>query len=123
MKTLMPYWPVAAFVLQFLTAWACWSFFQLARSEVGKLVDAARATQQAINDDIEARVSDHHDKLTDHSGQIREIRADINALPTKADLERVAGEVKSVGVDARAANAGIQRLESYFLKRGVENAS
>ena len=85
-------------------------------------MDAAKAAQQAVNDDIEARVSDHHDKLTDHSGQIREIRADINALPTKADLERVAGEVKSVGVDARAANAGIQRLESYFLKRGVENA-
>jgi hypothetical protein len=123
MKPLMTYWPLAAFVLQFLTAWACWSFFQLARSEVAKLVDAAKAAQQAVNDEIEARVSDHHDKLTDHAGQIREIRADINVLPTKADLAALAGDVKSVGIDAKAANAGIQRLEGYFLKRGVENAS
>lgn len=123
MKTLLEYWPIAAVAVQLLIGWGTWSMVQFVRSKITEQLATATAAQSAINADLEARVDDHHDKLTDHAGQIREIRADINVLPTKADLERVAGEVKSVGVDARAANAGIQRLESYFLKRGVENAS
>jgi hypothetical protein len=42
-------------------------------------------------------------------------------LPTQADIARLESEIKGVGTQVGAANAGIDRLEGYFLQRGVQN--
>lgn len=116
----MKYWPIAALVIQALTAWACWSLRQLATSEVKKLVDAAVASLSRADQEAEAALDDHETRITVLTKDVEAIRHDIAQLPTKADHARLEGEVKSVGTQVQRTAAGIERIESYFLAKGVE---
>lgn len=119
----MKYWPVALFVMNLVAAWACWSLRQLAISEVRKIVDASVASLSAKDATIADEVDDHGDRILKVEGRIDTLDKVVAGLPTKADLARVEGEVRAVGVDAAATKAGVDRLEGYFLQRGVERAS
>ncbi|MFN3513444.1 MAG: hypothetical protein ACK41C_10385 [Phenylobacterium sp.] len=120
MKGLLQYWPVAAFVFNLVAVWACWSLRALAKSEVERIVKAAVSQLSQTDTALDERVDGHQNRLTIAESQIQEIRSDIQDLPTKADLERVSGEVRGVSKGVDAANAGIQRLEGFFLARGVQ---
>ncbi|MFD3263346.1 hypothetical protein [Phenylobacterium ferrooxidans] len=117
---LMKYWPMALVVLNAVTAWAAWSMRQFARSEVQKIVAEATAVLQARDREISDIVHEHGERIIKAEGQITEIRSDILDLPTKADLARVEGEVKAVGREVTSTNAGVQRIEGFFLAKGVE---
>lgn len=119
MTTLLKYWPIALFVINLVTVWFCWSLRQLAQTEVRALVDAAVKPVVTQTEALKLRVDDHHDRLTLQTSLIAEIRADIEGLPSKADLVRVEGEIKTVGAAVAAANAGIARIESFFIERGI----
>lgn len=121
MKALMTYWPIAALFIQVFTVWVCWSLRQLAKTEVGVIVKAVDDKQTLVTNRLDERADAHHDRIVVAEGHIKELRDDITNLPTKADIASLAGEVKKVGGEVVAANAGIQRLEGFFLKRGVES--
>lgn len=119
MSILIKYWPIALFVINLVTVWFCWSLRQLAQTEVRALV--ATAVKPVIDDTavLKRRVEDHHDRLTLQTSLISEIRSDIEGLPSKADLVRVEGEIRTVGQAVASANAGIARIEGYFIERGI----
>lgn len=123
MAEVLKYWPVALFALNLVAAWACWSLRQLARSEVRQIVDAAVAALAKTGEEIADEVDDHGDRILKVEGRIDTLDKVVAGLPTKADLARVEGEVRAVGVDAAATKAGVDRLEGYFLQRGVERVS
>ncbi|PHY20801.1 hypothetical protein CSW59_06140 [Caulobacter sp. BP25] len=116
----MKYWPIAALAIQALTAWICWSLRQLATTEVKKLVDAAVASLTTADQEAEAAVDDHETRITVLEKDVEAIRHDIAKLPTKADLAQVSGKVDTVASKVDGARAGIERIESYFLAKGVE---
>lgn len=120
MSELLKYWPVALFVFNGLTVWFCWSFRQLARTEVQTRVSEATAPIAAHVEKLTTKVSLHHDQIQRHEGRLDGLDDDIAQLPTKADLARVEGEVSKVGDKVGQALGGIGRLEGYFLKEGVE---
>lgn len=122
MRTALNYWPIVVFVLNLGILWICWSLRQLAISEVKKLVDAAVASLSQADSEAEAAIDDHETRITRAEKDVEAIRQDIAKLPTKADLARVEGEVKSVGTQVQGARAGIERIEGYFLAKGVERA-
>ncbi|MDP1617328.1 DUF2730 family protein [Phenylobacterium sp.] len=117
MDHLIKYLPLALFLLNALTVWACWSLRQLAKSEIAEAVAALRAKDEAICEDVD----EHDTKITRLEGQVERIERDIENLPTKADIARLEGDVKEVGSAVRAVQSGVGRLEGYFLTRGVEN--
>ena len=118
----MKFWPIAALAIQLLTVWVCWSLRQLAITEVKKLVDAAVAVLTKVDEEAEAAIDDHESRIIKVEKDIEGLRDDVAALPTKADLAEVKGEVKAVGSEVRGARAGIDRIESFFLAKGVERA-
>lgn len=105
-----------------VTAWAAWSMRQFAKSEVHKIVDAAVTRLTKRDDGLAADAQGHGDRILTAEGQISEIRKDILDLPTKADLERVAGKVESVGREVISTHEGIRRIEGFFLAKGVERS-
>jgi poly-D-alanine transfer protein DltD len=111
----------AVFLLAFnaFIAWCCWTLREVAKTEVNKAVEEAKAALTAQHTRLLEKVEVHHDTLGRHGAQIEEIRADIKDLPTKADLEQIRGEIRTVGKDAASSSAGVLRIESYFLERGV----
>lgn len=117
------YQAVFLLILNVGVVWICWSLRQLAKTEVNKVVDDARAALNAQHTKLSEKVESHHDTLGRHGAHIEEIRADIRDLPTKADIERLNGEIRTVGRDVAAATAGIERIESYFLERGIGGKS
>lgn len=122
MKALLQYWPIIGVLLQLVVLWICWSLRQLAHREVKREVEAAETRMDACFTDLDGRVDGHHDRIGQAEHSIREIRDDISGLPTKADLEKLGGEIRSVGVEVTAANSGIKRIEGFFLAKGVERA-
>lgn len=122
MRTALNYWPIVVFVLNLGILWICWSLRQLAITEVKKLVDAAVASLTRVDEQAEAAIDDHETRLTRAEKDVEAIRQDIAKLPTKADLARLEGEVKSVGTQVQGAKAGIDRIEQFFLAKGVERA-
>lgn len=123
MTALLKYWPLVNLPLSFFVAWICWSLRELAKAEVRTIVAQAITPVDERATKLTARVDDHHDKLTTHGSQIEEIRTDIRDLPTKTDLAHLQGEIRGVGSEVQAANAGIKRIEGYFLERGVRSQS
>ena len=71
---------------------------------------------------IDAAVNPLKLQLAALSSRVDEVEADVDGLPSKADLARVEGEVQAINREVRIANAGIERLEGYFLQRGVERS-
>lgn len=120
MALLLKYWPILLFGTNLLAVWVCWSLRQLAKNEVQALVSSATGPINAAVEKAGHRADDHHDKLGRHESRLDSIETDIKELPTKADLARVEGEVRAVGQQVGAANAGIHRIEGFFLERGVE---
>lgn len=121
MTALLKYWPLMTVPVNLFVLWICWSMRQFTKNEVQAIVSGATKPIIDAAETLATRVTAHHDTLTRHDGQIEEIRADIRGLPTKADLVRVEGEIRTVAEAVAAANAGISRLESYFLERGVRS--
>lgn len=103
-----------------VTAWAAWSMRQFAKTEIHKIVDEAVRKLTQRDADIAKDVQTHGDRILLNEASIGEIRADIQDLPTKADVARIEGEVKGVSNQVGVAIGGIQRLEGYFLREGVE---
>jgi len=120
---LLKYWPILLFVTNLLLVWVCWSLRQLANNEVQTRVANATGPILSAAEKLAERVDGHHDKIAAHGAQIDEIRSDIRDLPTKTDLSDLRGEVRVVGGEVQAANAGIKRIEGYFLERGVRSQS
>lgn len=75
------------------------------------------AAVDPLKDDLE----DLQRRTDANEASIAEARSDIEKMPTKADLARVEGEVKATLGEATAAAAGVKRLETIFIQRGVEN--
>ena len=123
MAALLKFWPIVIVALNVFVAWVCWSLRQLAKNEVTRLVDASEGRLFAKDAEMDARLDEHHDRLMKAEGHIGEIRADIDQLPTKSDLTRVEEGLKAVGREVAAVNAGVGRLEGYFLKRGVDGVA
>lgn len=123
MKSLLPYWPMLAFALNLVAVWICWTLRQLAKSEMAKAGAAIEEKIGAVTSSLDSRVDDHQNRLLVAEGEIRTIRAEIQDLPTKADIAELRGEVKAVGRDVAAANSGIDRIENFFLAKGVERVS
>lgn len=122
MATIKSYWPLIATLLNLGVLWICWSLRQLAISEVKKLVDAAVAPLSRADSETEAALDDHETRIIRTEKDVEAIRHDIAQLPTKADHARLEGEVKSVGTQVQRTAAGIERIEGYFLAKGVERA-
>lgn len=124
MDAILKYWPMigtfVAVAANGFMLWVAWSLRQFAKTEVERIVKEAVAplrqadvaTDQAL-DGVESRV-------TRVEGAVEALRGDIGDLPTKADLARVEGEIKTVGQAVDAAANGIGRLEGYFLSKGVD---
>lgn len=123
MAWLLKYLPLIAFALQVPMVWVAWSLRQLAKTEVGKVVSEAEARLSAKDDAMDHRLDSHGDRLLQAESKIGELTTDIGNLPTKADMARIEGEVKAVGREVGATNAGVARLEGYFLKRGVDGVA
>lgn len=119
MSILLKYWPIALFVTNLVLVWICWSLRQLAQAEVRALVSAAADPIITSAEALKTRVDEHHDRLNLQGSHIAEIRSDIEGLPSKADLVRVEGEIRTVGQAVASANAGIARIEGYFIERGI----
>jgi len=117
--TLLKYWPLLTVPVNLFVLWICWSMRQFTKNEVQAIVAGATKPIVEAAEGLASRVAAHHDTIMRHDGQIEEIRADIRDLPTKADLARVEGEIRTVADAVAAASAGISRLENYFLERGV----
>lgn len=126
MKALLPYWPMISTFLSLLISglavWVCWSIRQFAKTEVERITASSETRLAAAIREQETRVDGHHDRIGEAEHSIREIRDDISNLPTKADLARVEGEIRSVGNEVGAANRGITRIEGFFLAKGVERS-
>ncbi|MCY1648168.1 hypothetical protein OVA11_14180 [Caulobacter sp. SL161] len=120
MATIKTYWPIILTVLNFAVLWICWSLKQLASTEVRTLVDAAVAALKQADSEAEAAIDDHETRLTRAEKDVEALRDDIAKLPTKADLARLEGEVKAVLKQVERAGAGIERIEGFFLAKGVE---
>lgn len=124
MLTLLKYWPVIGTMIGLgangFMFWFIWSMRQWMRNEVEQLL-AAEVTRLEKADVGTAEAVDLLDtRMTKMEGAVGGIRSDIAKLPTKADLARVEGEIKVVAGGVEAAGAGITRIESFFLARGVE---
>lgn len=115
-------WPLIVTLLNLGVLWICWSLRQLAISEVKKLIDAAVASLTKADSEAEAAIDDHETRITRAEKDVEALRADIAALPTKADLARVEGEVKAILKQVERAGAGIERIEGFFLAKGVERS-
>jgi phage shock protein A len=117
-KQLLQYWPLLAFGGNALCLWIAWSLRQLANKEIDAKVAKANARVDAAN----AAVLELERRVAKAEGKIETMREDILNMPTRADLERVAGEVRSVGDQVKAAASGIDRIEGFFIRRGVEQS-
>ena len=117
MDALIKYWPMAIFLTSTLSGWWCWSMRQMAKNEIAAAVGKLQAKDEAI---CEA-VDELDTRATKLEGRVEGIEHDIANLPTKADIERVEGRINTVGQDAGAAARGVERLEHFFLTRGVES--
>ena len=115
MDVLLKYWPVAAMVIQGLALWATWSMRQVASSAIASAEKASKDRDQVLDDRIDAEAT----RITALSGRVDATEAEIQDLPTKADLEKIMGEVKVANANITTANRGIERLEGYFLSRGA----
>lgn len=113
MTMVLKYWPLISFAVNAAMLWVVWSLRQLARKEVSTLVDAARASLEAADRDLDSR-------LDGLAGRATVVETRLEQIPTRADLARIEGEISRVGASVEAAAHGVQRLESYFLARGVE---
>ncbi|MDZ4370206.1 MAG: hypothetical protein U1C74_02135 [Phenylobacterium sp.] len=71
---------------------------------------------------VEADVAALKLRVTTIEVQLADIEGDMNALPTKADLARVEGQVIGAHREAAGANHGVQRIESMLMERGMERA-
>jgi hypothetical protein len=118
LHSLLQYWPDAALTLiSGICAWAAWSMRQVTKN----LIDAMAAKLAARDEEIERKVDEQQVRLTRTELGLAEAVRDIEHLPTKADLARIEGEVKSVAREVGAVNAGVQRIEGFFLAKGVES--
>lgn len=122
MSSLAKYWPIVATLLNFGVLWICWSLRQLAKTEVKAMVDVLRAELTRADSEAEAALDDHETRITRAEKDVEAIRQEIAQLPTKADLAKVEGKVDTVGAKVDRAGAGIERIESYFLAKGVERS-
>lgn len=123
LEALAKFGPMAlVLAINAVTAWAAWSMRQFAKSEVHKIVDAAVSRLTQRDEALTGDIHNHGDRILTAESQIKEIRADILDLPTKADLERVAGKVESVGREVISTHEGIRRIEGFFLAKGVERS-
>ncbi len=120
--SLLKYWPIVATLLNLGVLWICWSLRQLAVAEVKKLVDDAVAALRTADARAEDALDDHEGRIIKVEKEVEGLHADIASLPTKADLAEVRGEVKTVSSKVDGARAGIDRIEGYFLAKGVERA-
>lgn len=59
-------------------------------------------------------------KVADHENRLGIAETKLASLPTKEDFARLEGELQGVGREVSNAASGIDRLESYFLKRGID---
>lgn len=113
---LIKLWPIAVVVLNA----AGLIGMALLRSLMKTEIAASKTSLEARDKELAALIDVHDTRLTVAEGAITEIRNDIRDLPTKEDLARVEGAVKAVEREVTATGAGVSRLESFFLKRGVE---
>jgi hypothetical protein len=107
-KQLVEYAPFAVLILQGLTFWACWSLRQIAKTEV-------RALKEAHDAEILQLKLDQRDFGTRLDG----VEDDIPSLPTKADIAALSGRIDGLSHQITTVNAGVDRIEGYFLERGV----
>ncbi|MDB5432409.1 MAG: hypothetical protein JWP35_3525 [Caulobacter sp.] len=119
MDTLLKYWPVLLVILNGLAAWAAWSLSQAVKGEIAVAVAKLEKADKSLEGDVAAVET----RTTRIEGRMDNVEKDILDLPTKADIARVEGQVKSVGDAVAGAADGVKRLEGYFLHRGVESVN
>ena len=122
MATFMKYWPIAALVINFLTAWFCWSLRQLAITEVKRLLEVAVAALTKTDEAAEETIDDHEGRLTRVEKDVEQIRTDVSNLPTKADMKTLEGEMKVVVKGVEQLQKGINRIENHFMEEGMKGA-
>ncbi|MEW5687219.1 MAG: DUF2730 family protein [Pseudomonadota bacterium] len=109
MKSVLAVWPVIVFLAQvlgiLLVVW---------------VDNRARKRVDDTADPMKADIRDLQTRMTKAEVHVTDLEADVEKMPTKADLERVMGEVKGAHREATAAANGIQRLEQMLMTRGME---
>lgn len=108
MKQLLEYWPVLIVMGQVMTVWLVFWM----RTESKRAADAAVEPVKEAVRILADRVLVLETWRTDTEG-------DIGKLPTKADLEQLAGKVDGAHREAAAASAGVGRIEGMLLERGM----
>lgn len=109
MKLFLEYWTVIVVLLQVAAVAITWWMKALAEREVERKVAIERE-----------RITATDKRVATSEGHIAELKRDVLNLPTKADIARLEGEVRAATREIGAANAGIERIEGYFIARGVE---
>lgn len=121
MDALLKYWPVLATLVNFFLAWIAWSMRQLARTEVDRLIAAAVAKLEGADEKTDEDLDALDTRMTKVEGSIAGIGKDIAALPTKADLARVEGEMKGQTALLEAIDRRNSRMEQLFIEQGVRS--
>lgn len=119
MDVFLKYWPILAFVAQGVALWIMWSMRQFASNEIRKSERASEARDQALGDRITSGERALSDRVGAVTARVEAVENEIDNLPTKADLAQVEGKVGVVDAKLDLANRGIERLEGYFLTKGV----
>lgn len=122
MKSYAEYIPIAgqliSLALNVLLAWAVWTIRQLAKEQIAAEREKTRAQFDRVDGDVTAIDR----RVSKVEGRMDEAEDDIRALPTKADLARLEGEVKLVGAQVEGVSAGISRVEGYMMEHGVRGS-
>lgn len=126
MSTFLKFWPLALTLINFCSLWVAWSLRQMAKNEIERVVAIAVKALQDRDAAISAEVKEVEGDLdeldtavTKLSGRVEGIEHDIAQLPTKADIRGLEEQVKAVDGNVAQAQRGIDRIEGYFLQRGV----
>lgn len=120
MDFLLKYWPLFQFAgLALLAALMFWIDLRSAK-RAESAVDPVKADLRALDSRFAAQVAGLDKQISAVAARVDEAEGDIEGLPTKADLANVLSEARAAHNEASAANAGIRRIENFFLERGVK---
>lgn len=58
--------------------------------------------------------------LADHGTRLTKLETQIENVATKGDIQTIRAEIKGVEGQVEAVGAGVARIESYFLEKGIK---
>lgn len=88
-----------------------------------RLSSAERWQESEAGKNMVKAVETAHRRIDHHDKDLAKITANIEALPSADDFADLKAEIGEVAAIGKRTEAGIGRLEGYFLRRGVEGVS